>query len=59
MHLPLESDGAKVREGKSGGGAVLSAEVRTRLDELWQEEIAGELGYADYAALADALVAGE
>jgi hypothetical protein len=55
MHLPLESDGAKVREGRAGSGAMLSAEVREKLDELWAEEITAELGFRDYPALIEAL----
>jgi hypothetical protein len=55
MDLPLESDGAKVREGKAGSGAILGQEVRARLDELWLEEITADLGFADYASLVDAL----
>ena len=55
MDLPLESDGAKVREGQAGSGAILSPEVRARLDELWLEEITAGLGFPDYASLAQVL----
>lgn len=55
MNLPLESDGAKVREGKAGSGSVLSEKVRSELDRLWAEEITAELGFADYPSLVAAL----
>ncbi len=58
MHVPFDSDGAKVREGKAGAGAVLSDEVRSKLDQIWTEEITSEFGFADYAALVTALEEG-
>lgn len=58
MRVPFESDGAKVREGKAGSGAVLSDEVKARLDTLWAEEITAELGFADYASLIEVLEQG-
>lgn len=51
LNLPEGSDSAKVREGKSGGGAVLSGKVRAELERLWAEEITAPLGYPDYASL--------
>ncbi|MGE3464349.1 MAG: sulfotransferase domain-containing protein, partial [Pseudomonadales bacterium] len=51
MDLPEGSDSAKVREGTSGGGAVLSPKVRAELDRLWAEEITAELDFPDYASL--------
>lgn len=59
MGVPFESDGAKVREGKSGTGAALSDEVQARLAEIWAEEITATLGFADYPALVAALEAGD
>jgi hypothetical protein len=53
--LPEGSDSAKVREGRSGGGAALSAKVHAALDRLWGEEITAEFGFPDYAALIAAL----
>ncbi len=55
MGLPPGSDSAKVRLGKAGTRTDLSAETRAILDDVWQEEIAGELGLPDYAALLEAL----
>ncbi len=49
--LPEGSDTAKVREGKAGSGATLSAEIREELDTLWREEITEQLGYASYQAI--------
>ena len=46
------------REGKAGSGAILSAEVRAKLTELWAEEITAELGFEDYPALVEVLEQG-
>ncbi len=51
MDLPEGSDSAKVREGRSGSGAMLSDRVRGELDRLWEEEITAELGFVDYPSL--------
>ena len=53
--LPADSDSAKVRAGKAGSGTVLSDQTRRNLAMAWEEEIAGELGLADYSALLAAL----
>lgn len=55
MNLPLDGDGAKVREGKAGSGSVLSGRVRSELDRLWAEEISTQLGLPDYPSLVAAL----
>ena len=59
MKVPFESDGAKVRSGKAGSGAVLSKAVHAKLDEIWAEEITATLGFEDYPALVYALGAGD
>lgn len=49
---PSASGGHKVRSGKAGEHeTVLSDAVRAALDEAWQQQIAGPLGLANYAAL--------
>lgn len=55
MNLPLDGDGAKVREGKAGSGSILSGTVRAELDRLWEEEISAQLGLPDYPSLVAAL----
>jgi len=51
MGLPEGSDSAKVRVGKAGSSAELSAELRDELHVLWREEIEEPLGYASYSEL--------
>lgn len=48
MELPEGSDSSKVRVGKAGSGAVLSAASQELLATLWREEITDPLGYASY-----------
>ena len=49
--LPPGSDSAKVRVGKRGGRAALSAQAQSKLAQVWREEITASLGYSDYEAL--------
>ena len=52
LGLPPGSDSAKVRRGQVGSHAYeLSAEILIRLEELWQQEIQGRLGFPSYEAL--------
>ncbi len=55
LAFPEGSDSAKVREGKRGSGAALTASVRAELDRVWAEEITETLGFTDYASLIAAL----
>lgn len=58
LGLPPGSDSAKVREGKVGSHRVeLPAEIGARMDQIWSEEITASLGFADYEAFRDALLA--
>lgn len=47
--IPEGSDSSKVRLGKVGGS--LSEEIMDELDEIWEKEITGAIGYASYEAL--------
>ncbi|HET9811977.1 MAG TPA: sulfotransferase domain-containing protein [Sphingomicrobium sp.] len=50
--LPPGSDSAKVRAGSTGSHkAELPPELAGRIDAIWAERIAPELGYRDFAAL--------
>ncbi len=49
--LPGGSDSSKVRAGKVGERKKLSAEIITKLDEVWHREIEIPLGFKDYSAL--------
>ncbi len=54
--IPPGSDSAKVRKGGIGGHKdELSPQLSQRMDEMWAEQIAGPLGFADFAALEAAL----
>lgn len=51
--------GSKVRAGRAGANETeLTDAIRAELEAAWQREIAGPLGFADYAALRQALDAG-
>jgi len=54
--LPLETQGSKVRAGKSGSHSILSAELLERFDRIWAEEIYPITGHADYASLRSELL---
>jgi hypothetical protein len=54
--LPPGSDSAKVRKGGVGSHeAELPVALSDRMDAIWAEEIAGPLGFADFAMLEAAL----
>lgn len=53
--LPVDSDGAKVRDGKIGGGHALDPAIRESLDRIWRVAAAPQTGYDSYAALIAAL----
>jgi hypothetical protein len=54
--IPPGSDSAKVREGKVGKNRQeLPQAVADEMDRIWRETITPKLGFADYAALAEAL----
>lgn len=56
--LPPGGDSAKVRSGEVGGHrSALSAELATRLDGVWAEQVTPALGLADYAELRAVLAA--
>ncbi|MCZ6501610.1 MAG: sulfotransferase domain-containing protein [Gammaproteobacteria bacterium] len=48
-NIPKGSDSSKVRHGKVGGR--LSQEIVKGLDEIWEKEITGTIGYGSYEAL--------
>jgi len=48
-NIPKGSDSSKVRQGKVGGR--LSQEIVKGLDEIWEKEITGTIGYGSYEAL--------
>ncbi len=55
-NLPPGSDSAKVRKGGVGGHrAELSAQTSAAMDEIWTRQVTPKLGFADYAALGEAL----
>ncbi len=57
--VPLDSDSTKVRDGVVGSHRTeLPDTISTALDEVWAEEIAAQLGIADFATL-DAIVTSE
>ena len=50
--LPLDSDAAKVRQGKAGSHREeLTPDIVAALDGRWAERVAPVTGFADYAAL--------
>lgn len=52
LGIPVESDAAKVRRGTVGENRQeLAPATRKRLDEIWEETIAVEFGYATYEQL--------
>jgi len=54
--IPPGSDSAKVREGKVGKNRQeLPGPVADEMDRIWRETITPKLGFADYAALSEAL----
>ena len=56
---PGNTGGSKVRAGRAGANATeLTDAVRAALDAAWQQQLAGPLGIADYAALRRTLEAG-
>jgi len=56
-NIPPGSDSAKVREGRVGKNRQeLPQRVADEMDRIWRETITPKLGFADYAALAKALL---
>lgn len=56
---PGDTGGSKVRAGRAGANVTeLGDAVRAALDAAWQQQVAGPLGIADYAALRRTLEAG-
>lgn len=53
--LPPGSDSSKIRDGKTGARAELSAPLQAELERLWHEEIEVPLGIASYEDLVSAL----
>lgn len=54
--LPPRSDSAKVRKGKVGEHTTeLSPEISAEIDRVWTEDIGSKFGFANYAAMADAV----
>jgi hypothetical protein len=54
--LPPGSDSAKVRAGDSGRRQdELPPELAARMDDIWEEQIAGPLGFANFAEFEEAL----
>jgi hypothetical protein len=52
LEIPVESDATKVRRGAVGENREeLSSATRQRLDEIWEQTIALEFGYAGYEHL--------
>lgn len=49
--LPPGSDSSKVRAGRKGDGQHISDSLLAELGVIWQEEVAGETGCADYESL--------
>jgi hypothetical protein len=56
LGIPVDSDATKVRRGTVGENRrELSTETRARLDQIWDQTIAVEFGYARYRDLDEAL----
>ncbi len=55
-NLPPGSDSSKVRKGGVGGHkAELPPEIAAAIDDAWREHVTPKIGFADYAALEQAL----